>query len=81
MRGEVTIGPMNTKRVLGVLANIGGSGNESGLLTRGNGRSKMGMRLSMATSFKTRAFKTMAFNGDTCDDVVEKGISRDYQGS
>ena len=76
MRGEVTIGTMNTKRVLGVLANIGGSGNESGLLMRGNGRSKMGMRLFMAMSFKMRAFKTMAFNGDMCDDDVEKGIRR-----
>ena len=76
MRGEVTIGTMNTKRVLGVLANIGGSGNESGLLMRGNGRSKMGMRLSMVMSFKMRAFKMMAFNGDTYDVVVEKGIRR-----
>lgn len=51
-----------------MFANIGRSGNESG--------SKRGKRLLMTVSFKTRAFETMAFNGDTCDDDVEKGVRR-----
>lgn len=76
MRGEVAIRTRNAKRVLGMLANIGGSGNESGLSTRGNGRSREGKRLFATMSFKTRAFKTVAFDGDTCDDNVEKGIRR-----
>ena len=76
MRGEMTIGTTNAKGVLGMLVNIGGSGNESGLLTKGNDRSMMGLRLFTATSFKIGAFKMMAFNGDACDDDVEKGIRR-----
>ena len=46
------------------------------MLTRGNGRSKMRMRLFTAMSFKVRAFKMMAFNGDTCNDNVNKGMKR-----
>jgi len=32
--------------------------------------------LLTTTSFKTRAFKTVAFDGDTRDDDVEEGIGR-----
>ena len=69
-RGEVTIGKMNSKRILGMLADISSSGNKSRLLMSGHRSQKM------MTSFKMRTFKTVAFNGDMCDDNVEKGIGR-----
>jgi len=70
MRGEVTIGTTNTKGVLGMLADISWSGNKSRLLMSRHRSWKM------TTSFKMRTFKTVAFDGDTCDDNVEKGIRR-----
>jgi len=70
MRGEVTIGTMNTKGVLGMLADISWSGNKSRLLMSRHRSRKTTM------SFKMRTFKTVAFDGDTCDDNVEKGIRR-----
>ena len=70
MRGEVTIGTTNPKGILGMLVDISWSGNESRLLMSGHRSWKT------TTSFKTRTFKMVAFNGDTCDDNVEKGIRR-----
>ena len=75
MRGEMTIGTTNTKGVLGMLADIGRSGNKSGMLMSRH-RIWKGQRLLTTTSFKTRAFKTVAFDGDTRDDDVEEGIGR-----
>jgi len=70
MRGEVTIGTTNSKGVLGMFADISWSGNKSKLLMSRHGCQKTTM------SFKMRTFKTVTFNGDTCDDNVEKGIRR-----
>ena len=70
MRGEVTIGTTNTKGVLGMLADISWSGNKSRLLMSRHRTRKT------TTSFKTRTFKTVAFDGDTRNDDVEKGIGR-----
>ena len=70
MRSEVTIGTMNSKGILGMLADISWSGNKSGLLMSGHRSRKT------TTSFKTRTFKTVAFDGDTRNDDVEKGIGR-----
>ena len=53
-----------------MLADISSSGNKSRLLMSGHRSRKT------TTSFKMRTFKTVAFNGDTCDDNVEKGIGR-----
>ena len=39
-------------------------------------RSRKGNRLLTTMSFKTGASKTVAFDGNTCDDNVEKGIGR-----
>ena len=73
MRGEVTIGTTNSKGIFGMFADISWSGNKSRLLMSGHRSWKMMM------SFKMRTFKMVAFNGDTCDDNVEKGIGRGGQ--
>ena len=51
-----------------MFADISWSGNKSRLLMSGHKCRKT------TTSFKTRTFKMITFDGDTCDDNVERGI-------
>ena len=75
MRCKVTNGTWNTKGIFTMLADDGGRRKRNKLLTSRR-RGQKRQRWLTTMSFKTRAFKAVAFNGDTRDDDVEKGIRR-----